>query len=331
MQSTHTPEPPTVTPLISFIVAYYNLPVDMLRQCINSILALPLAPHEREVIVVDDGSDVAPPPQLADLAPHISIITLENGGLSRARNTGIDMANGRYIQFVDADDMLLVDTYAHCLDVVRSESPDMVLFNLTRSPHTTAAPTLLPTMSGTDFMLSHNIHGSACAYLFRRDMLGTLRFTPDILHEDEEFTPRLLLQAATVRCSSASAYLYRSRPGSITTATNLRQQLRRLSDARHIIGRLNSLAATLCGDQQRALLRRVHQLTMDYLYNIMTNTRSRSYLNRQIDSLRREALYPLPPHNYTRKYQWFSRLANSPTGLRLLFSALVLKSKSKCL
>ena len=52
-----TPSNPQ-TPLISFIIAYHNLPVDMLIQCIDSITALSLSREEREIIVIDDGSDV---------------------------------------------------------------------------------------------------------------------------------------------------------------------------------------------------------------------------------------------------------------------------------
>ena len=47
-------------PLVSFILTYYNLPVQMLCECIDSILALSLTPEEREIIVVDDGSEVSP-------------------------------------------------------------------------------------------------------------------------------------------------------------------------------------------------------------------------------------------------------------------------------
>ena len=47
-------------PLVSFILTYYNLPVPMLCECIDSILALSLQPTEREIIVIDDGSDTSP-------------------------------------------------------------------------------------------------------------------------------------------------------------------------------------------------------------------------------------------------------------------------------
>ena len=47
-------------PLISFIVTYYNLPLEMLCECIESILSLSLRPYEREIIIVDDGSNSCP-------------------------------------------------------------------------------------------------------------------------------------------------------------------------------------------------------------------------------------------------------------------------------
>ncbi|MBR5930182.1 MAG: glycosyltransferase, partial [Prevotella sp.] len=47
-------------PLVSFIITYYNLPVDMLHECIESIMQLSLQPEEREIILIDDGSDITP-------------------------------------------------------------------------------------------------------------------------------------------------------------------------------------------------------------------------------------------------------------------------------
>ena len=86
-------------PLITFIIAYYNLPVQMLCECIDSILALPLKADEREIIVVDDGSDVSPMNGLMHYGTEIVYVRQKNGGLSMARNTGINMAQGQFLQF----------------------------------------------------------------------------------------------------------------------------------------------------------------------------------------------------------------------------------------
>ena len=86
-------------PLVSFIISYYNLPVQMLCECIDSILALSLRPYEREVIVIDDGSNVSPMNALMPYADDITYVRQRNGGLSMARNKGISMATGKYCCF----------------------------------------------------------------------------------------------------------------------------------------------------------------------------------------------------------------------------------------
>ena len=61
---------------------------------------------------------------------------------------------------------------------------------------------------------------------------------------------------------------------------------------------------------------------MDYIYKIIVDTRNRDYLNEKLNELRAHGLYPLPNRNYTRKYNWFQRLANSEKGLRMLMFVL---------
>ena len=167
-------------------------------------------------------------------------------------------------------------------------------------------------------MRNNNIHGTAWGYLFKHSILGNLRFTPGIVHEDEEFTPQLLLRAETVCVTDAEAYYYRQRPNSIITNSHIRQKMRRLRDTRDIISRLNIMADRLPVSDKAALQRRIAQLTMDYLYNIIQQTRSRHYLNRKIEGLKKEGLFPLPNQDYTVKYTWFRKLSNSQAGRTVL-------------
>ena len=81
-------------PLVSFILTYYNLPTDLLCQCIDSILRLSLRPDEREIIIVDDGSDQSPMNDLLRYGDEITYVRKKNGGLSTARNQGIEVARG---------------------------------------------------------------------------------------------------------------------------------------------------------------------------------------------------------------------------------------------
>lgn len=318
------------TPLVSFIIAYYDLPATMLRKCIESIRRLSLRPYEREIIVVDDGSSMSPSAHLADCMDDIVYIRQKNGGLSAARNMGIRAAGGQYIQFVDADDLLINVSYEHCLDLMRYQQPDMILFELTDKPQQESVDfDDTEPMSGCEYMRRNNIRGSACGYLFKRTALSELRFTPGVYHEDEEFTPLLMLRADTLVSTNAQAYFYRRREASITTDSNVRHRLKRLNDFQQILFRLSRTADTLPADGRQALKRRVHQLTMDYIYSVILLTKSRHYLNRKLEELKRKNIYPLPDREYTRKYTWFRRMANSNIGLSVLMRVIPLMKKEK--
>lgn len=316
-------------PLVSFILTYYNLPVKMLCECIDSILALSLRPDEREIIIVDDGSANSIVDSLARYEKDILYVRQANQGLSGARNTGIRMAKGDYLQFVDGDDLLVKAPYEHCLDLIRKNQPEMVVFDFTKTKAEKQNWQDAPPQSGSHYMRHNNIKGTACGFLFRRSILGDLRFTPSIYHEDEEFTPQLLLRAESICVTDTKAYLYRERPNSIITDQHIRKVIKRLNDQKDVICRLNTMADRLPTNDRTALQRRVAQLTMDYLYNVILQTKSRHYLDRKINELREKGLFPLPDKAYTTKYTWFRRLTNSSKGLSLLMRIIPLTKKER--
>jgi hypothetical protein len=317
-------------PLVTFVVCYYDLPMQMLCQCVDSILALSLQREEREIIVVDDGSDISPTNALMQYGEDIIYVRQKHSGLSAARNMGINMARGRYLQFVDGDDRLMTEPYNHCLDILRShEDADMVVFDFTSSTDVSTTYTDGPVLSGTELVRHHNIHGSACLYLFRQKTLSELRFTPGIFHEDEEFTPQLLLRAERVYPTDAHAYYYCQRPNSITSTNDEQKVQKRLDDLHAITHRLYLLADRLPQNDRLALRRRVAQLTMDYLYQIIMQTRSAQQLDTRIAMLRGEGLFPLPDENYSQKYVWFRRMTSTALGRTLLLHSLPLLRKER--
>ena len=149
-------------PLVSFIITYYNLPVQMLQECIESILQLSLRPFEREIIVIDDGTYECPINDLMKYEDDIIYVRQKNNGVSTARNKGLDMAKGKFIQLIDADDCLIQAPYEQCLDIIRyKEDVDMVMFDFTNSRQVEVMlETVLP-VSGATYMRNNNIHGSA--------------------------------------------------------------------------------------------------------------------------------------------------------------------------
>ena len=105
--------------------------------------------------------------------------------------------------------------------------------------------------------------------------------------------------------------------------------MKRLNDTKYVLESLKTKASTLPTEERAALQRRVAQLTMDYIYTIILQTQNRHFLNRKLEELRREGLFPLPDHNYTLKYQWFRRLSNTSVGLSILMRTLPLMNKER--
>ena len=307
-------------PLVSFIVTTYNMPHQLLRECLESIGALGLDDDECEIVLVDDGSEVTPLAELSDWQDRMVYLRQQNCGLSVARNNGLRIATGRYIQFVDGDDCLLSNTYCQCLEWVKEHDADMMLFGLnTQSARDSENDIAIEgPMTGASYLHNHNLRASACGYLFRRLMLDNLRFTPGIYHEDEEFTPLLLLKADQLYFTEADAYYYRQREESITHQADEAHTRKRLEDMRNIIYRLQKTSATIPEGERVALSRRVAQLSMDYLYQTIRLTRNKESLDAAIKHLEVAGLFPLPDKAYTKKYSMFRRLVGNAAGRRLL-------------
>lgn len=312
------------SPLVSFVLTYYNLPVPMLCECIDSILALPLKSAEREIIIVDDGSETSPMNGLMHYGDDIVYMRQKHGGVSVARNTGLNVARGQYVQFVDGDDRLIGEGYGQCLDLIREHADaEVVMFDFTHGEPRATAASPVAAVSGSELMRRSNIRGAVWCCIFRQSVRGALQFTPGIAYaEDEEFTPQLLLRAESVYVLPVQAYYYRQRS---TSAVNQRDEeviAHRLDDTRTVIMHLHQLEDRLPQSDRLALQRRVAQLTMDYIYNTMVLTRSADTVNSRIGELRQAGLFPLPSRSYSTKYTWFRRLSATALGRQLLLSTL---------
>lgn len=312
-------------PLVSFIITYYNEPVEYLRKAVESICELSLPAKEREIIIIDDGSQQCPLVALENIQDDIIYLRQKNAGLSMARNRGIHLAEGQYIQFVDADDALIPSVYEHCLDMVRYHNPDLVMFDFTEKEdyvmQVTKAKTEGP-VDGSVWMKNNNVRAAACTYIFKKDILLNLRFVKGLLQEDEAFTPQLILRAERVFYTDAKAYFYRQREGSIQHTKDEKHTQKSLNDVEKIIFQLQDVATSQSHTNRQALERRVNQLTMDYLYNIIKKTHNRNELENRIERLRDRGLFPLPDKDYTWKYKYFRKLINTKFGRIILCKTL---------
>ena len=304
------------SPLVSFIITTSKHQKEYLVECIKSILQLSLNPKEREIILIDDGSDICPLNDLAEYLPNIIYLRQPNQGVSVARNYGMKIATGKYIQFIDDDDYILKAAYEHCLDIVRYHQPDIVTFNYCKNNKNIEPSYELPTpVTGTDFLNNNNLHGAAWSYIFRHSIVGSLQFTPGIVYgEDEEFTPQLFLRAERIFKINTEAYFYRDNKNSVSHQYHKEKIQLRMDNSMAVLLHLQQLLDKIPVAERQALNRRIAQLTMDYLYNNIRLNHSLISLNKCIKQLRSHGLYPIPDKDYTKKYTMFRKAISTYLG-----------------
>lgn len=303
--------------LVSFIITCCNPNTDELIHNIDQILKLSLNENEREIIIIDDGSTHCILNQLMPYADNITYLRIRKSGLSIARNRGISISTGKYLQFLRAEDTLITEPYEHCLDIVRYNHPDMVLFNTTDKDKKMQVFYMPDAEDGAHYMRHNTLQTSACGYIFNKDLLLNLRFTPGLTNEDEEFTPLLLLRADNIYSTDLTAYKYGQLPDK-HTCMDRRSMVKYLDDTEAILFHLNSKADAMTVADRLALRRRVAELTMEYIFDIIRFTHSSKQLETRISSLQKQGLFPLPDYNYTKKYTLMRKIIKNKIMRRLV-------------
>ena len=210
-------------PTLSIIVPIYKVET-YLPTCIDSILAQTF--RDFELILVDDGSPDNCP-ALCDAAAQkderIRVIHQKNGGLSAARNAGLDIARGEWIGFVDSDDTVAPEMYKTLHDLAQAHHAnlaicDILLVDEQNQPLALSNPAMPSEVFTREQVIAH-IAGAqyhmATNKLYRREMFAQLRYPVGKLNEDSFTAPAVLEQVTTAVYTHQQLYRYRHRAGSI--------------------------------------------------------------------------------------------------------------------
>lgn len=219
----------------SIIVPVYKVE-KYLDRCVQSLLNQTYG--NIEIILVDDGSPDSCPAmcdRYREQDSRVKAVHKENGGLSDARNKGMECADGDYILFVDSDDYIELDTCQR-LAGFAEHGYDILVGNaqMEGRPGNLHHMDCHEILTGTAYLkqaaMAHKDHAAACLNIYRREFLleNQLRFKVGILHEDVEFTPRVFLNAQSVCCTFVTFYHYIVRDDSITTQKDQRKNVRDL-------------------------------------------------------------------------------------------------------
>lgn len=224
----------TDQPLISVIVPVYKVE-PYLRKCVDSILAQTY--RNLEVILVDDGSPDGCPAICDEYAvkdSRVKVIHKDNGGLSDARNAGMDVASGDYLMFVDSDDWIEENSIEALLSAAQKYDAQITIggtrrvedgtFKVLKSDEIGDSSEIV--ITGTQAMKSFFENGCAAwGRLYRRETHDGIKFPVGEINEDEAIVLALLDRCHTVVQISSVIYNYRCRPESITTSTFTEKKL----------------------------------------------------------------------------------------------------------
>lgn len=214
--------------LISVIVPVYNVE-EYLPRCVDSILAQTY--QNLEIILVDDGTKDASDKICDDYAakdPRIKVIHKENGGLSSARNAGIDIAKGEYLGFVDSDDWIEPEMYEHMLRLAKKYDVKLVCagrydFSSRRNEKTVGlCPKKEEVITGME-LLGRTFTWDGCDSaawdkLYHRSLFREIRYPLGQISEDVAMFYKLAELVDRAAMCNQPFYNYYHRPGSITTA-----------------------------------------------------------------------------------------------------------------
>lgn len=204
---------------LSVIVPVYNVE-KYLRKCLDSLVNQTL--QDIEIIVVNDGSPDNSSQIIKEYAMkynNICSLEKENGGQASARNMALDVAKGEYIGFVDSDDWVDLEMYEEMYNIAMENQSDIVICNT------------------IDHYKDHEVYhrqsdvgkfrkcGSVCNKIFKRSIIGNMRFPTGMWYEDFCFGIKLLMTTEKIKYTDKHFYHALTREESTMTNNNSEKNL----------------------------------------------------------------------------------------------------------
>ncbi len=210
---------------VSVIVPVYNVE-KYLRKCLDSLVRQTFV--DMEIIIVNDGSTDGSQKIIEEFQEKyplkIKSFLKENGGLSDARNFGLERASAEFIGFVDSDDWVTENMFEEMYSLAQKNGAEMVICNLQKVDEDGKILQKLPQIPHMPEKIilkeNHSVFSDlsyfACNKIFRVDLLEGKRFRKGIHFEDIDLIPQLLLKCKTIAQTQSFHYQYLERADSIT-------------------------------------------------------------------------------------------------------------------
>lgn len=211
-----------INPLISIIIPVYKVE-NYLDRCLKSVVNQTY--RNLEIILVDDGSPDRCPEMCdswAEKDNRIKVIHKHNGGLSDARNTGIEIASGDLITFVDSDDWIEIDMYKHMIERMMEDRSEIcicginIIENGVIVKHSSICQLNESNAElGLELLFNGTISVAVWNKIYKRELFDKIRFPKGKIYEDEFTTPYILQSVKKITYTCVPYYNYFVCQGSI--------------------------------------------------------------------------------------------------------------------
>ena len=212
--------------VVSVIIPIYNVEKYIVK-CVQSVINQSY--KQLEILLIDDGSTDSSG-EICDTLlvedSRIKVFHKENGGLSSARNYGIEQATGDYITFIDSDDYVHINFIESLLDLIIQFESELSFLemglvdefgNFLKKPISKVERGSLDTSQALwEMCLNKKTGVSACSKLYKRELFDQIRFPEGKIFEDIATIPYVMANAKRVSFSTDRMYYYVQRAGSIT-------------------------------------------------------------------------------------------------------------------
>lgn len=302
--------------LLSFVIPVYN-GEETIRRCLDSIYAADEHTADYEVIVVDDGSTdntfhiVS---ECTGLHKNMKVMQQRRGGVSVARNKGLDLASGDFIWFVDADDMVLRLDKPVTQIIKEHPTAGVIAFNYNVLRNGAYFPNdsfgQVGVVDGVSLLRQFRLY--LWDKVFSREAIGAYRFMDGTVNqEDMLFCIEVLSGVKNVVCMPERAYLYDCSGASSTTRSKAkRQYVKNYHDSVAVQSRIKDMVGSMRNVEAKSVVQNIlHVCVINHFY-VIFRYYGYNRVRRAISDYSSMGLYPLGLCSDRRK-NLFAMIANT--------------------
>jgi len=323
---------------LSIIIPVYNCEA-FLEKGFSHLRPLYASSVSFEIIYVNDGStdnSLTVLEKIQSENNYINVLSQKNGGVTRAQNAGLEIAQGSYITFLDADDWLDANVLIRAVLASQKDNLDMYGFSMQKANEKCELLSIVNShpitynkvASGVHFLTEGYQPSSICPFVFSSDFLKSnhLRFVNDITHKDVEISVRMFLKAQRVFFVEEVGYYYYTNTNSITQSKDIDRVHQYMMDTVLVAKLVNDNCTVNNSVVLNEVIRRQsNSIVWNLLLRIFKNTDELSwgFINSLKKDLMDKEVYPINGQLKTR----FQRITRMVMNSYLYWTIVKLKTK----